>query len=65
MQGGCPLFRLAEVLSVIGTQGQGVREQAFLFVAVFDYEGSGPEWCISSMLCSQDTPFGSGTLDFM
>ena len=26
-------------------------------------EGSGPEWCISSMLCSRDTPFWLGTLD--
>ena len=26
-------------------------------------EGSGPEWCISSMLYSEDTPFWPGTLD--
>ena len=26
-------------------------------------EGSRPEWCISSMMCTRDTPFWSGTLD--
>ena len=26
-------------------------------------EGSWPEWCISSMIYSRDTPFWSGTLD--
>ena len=33
----------------------------FHFIYVFD-EGSGPEWYISSMVYSQDTPFWFGTL---
>ena len=28
-------------------------------------EGSRPEWCISSMIYSRDTPFWSGTLDII
>ena len=28
------------------------------------FEGSRPEWCISSMIYSRDTPFWSGTLEF-
>ena len=28
-------------------------------------QGSGPEWCISSMLYSRNTPFWSGTLDMV
>ena len=31
--------------------------------SVLYIEGSGPEWCISSMLYGQDTPFWSATLD--
>ena len=33
-------------------------------VYLYNYiEGSRPEWCISSMIYSRDTPFWSGTLD--
>ena len=28
-------------------------------------EGSRPEWCISSMIYSRDTPFWSGTLNIV
>ena len=28
-----------------------------------EFEGSWPEWCISSMICSRNTPFCSGTLE--
>ena len=27
------------------------------------YQGSRPDWCISSMIYSRDTPFWSGTLE--
>ena len=30
-----------------------------------DIEGFRPEWCISSMIYSRDTPFWSGTLDYI
>ena len=29
----------------------------------FDIEGSRPEWCVSSMIYSRDTPFWLGTLN--
>ena len=32
-------------------------------VSILYIEGSRPEWCISSMICSGDTPFWSETLD--
>ena len=37
------------------------KELAFLIHAKI--EGSRPEWCISSMINSRDTPFWSGTLE--
>ena len=32
---------------------------------LYNFEGSQPEWCISSMIYSRDTPFWPGTLDVM
>ena len=34
-----------------------------IFKYVLEFEGSRPEWCISSMIYSGDTPFWSETLD--
>ena len=34
-----------------------------LIFSGYNIEGSQPEWCISSMIYSRDTPFWSGTLD--
>ena len=34
-------------------------------IIVLDIEGSRPEWCISSMIYSRDTPFWWGTLDLL
>ena len=31
----------------------------------YKYRGSRPEWCISSMIYSRDTPFWSGTLEYI
>ena len=36
-----------------------------LYVILLNFKGSGPEWCISSMLYSQDIPLLSRTLDFL
>ena len=37
----------------------------WLPISVYNIEGSRPEWCISSMIYSRDTPFWSGTLDML
>ena len=42
----------------------GVTLSAYSKTSRFDSEGSRPEWCISSMIYSRDTPFWSGILDF-
>ena len=39
--------------------------QSNMFILQMNIEGSWPEWCISSMIYSRDTPFWSETLDIL
>ena len=42
-----------------------VQTQSHTLILHPHIEGSRPEWCISSMIYSRDTPFWSGTLDIL
>ena len=50
-----------EILSVMGLKDVD-HSSCFWFLLVY-FEGFRPEWCISSMIYSRDTPFGLETLD--
>ena len=62
--GGCKDF-------IVGQYVQTIQQDSFMPSLVigtthfYHFEGSGPEWYISSMLYSLDIPFWSGTLDFI
>ena len=43
---------------------ENIGHTQWLLLLLFQYiEGSRPEWCVSSMVYSRNTPFWSGTLD--
>ena len=60
----CSLFEFESYQKMTGRSYYWwYRCTTFLLCCMLYFEGSRPEWCISSMIYSRDTPFWSGTLD--
>ena len=58
----CPVFKV-RVQDTTVTMNQAIVIHTSHYNYIF--EGSRPEWCISSMIYSRDTPFWPGTLDLV